>query len=79
MGIQPNGTCNLSRIDDISIQYEFTPEFLELVNSNIFRSDPDLRSADGIETGIYIGTYCLSYNVLRFMSGMAGLAFQTST
>jgi len=72
MEIQPNGTCNFSRIDDVSIQYQFTPEFIELVNSNIFRSD-------GIKTGIYIGTYVLSYNVLRFMSGMAGLAFQTST
>ena len=72
MEIQPNGTCNFSRIDDVSIQYQFSPEFLDLVDSNIYE-------LDGVETGIYIGTYVVSFNIIRIMSGMAGLAFQTST
>lgn len=71
MEIQPNGSCNFSRIDDVSIEYKFSEEFIKLVNSNIYESD-------GIKTGIYIATYVLSYNILRFISGMAGLAFQTS-
>ncbi len=72
MEIQPSGTANFSRLDDVSIEYVFSKEFLNLVNSNIFESD-------GIPTGIYIATYVASYNILRIMSGMAGLAFQTST
>lgn len=71
MEIQPNGSCNFSRIDDVSIEYKFSDNFINLVNSNIYESD-------GIKTGIYIATYVLSYNILRFISGMAGLAFQTS-
>jgi hypothetical protein len=65
--IQPDGTCNLSRIDDCSIQYTFSPEFLDLVCNNPY------------EPIIYMATYVVAYNVLRIMSGMAGLAFQTST
>lgn len=72
MEIQPSGTCNFSRIDDISINYQFSPEFVHLVCQNLFE-------ADGIQTGAYIGTYVMSYNIIRFMSGMAGLAFQNST
>lgn len=69
MELQPNGTCNLSRIDGTNIEYKFTDKFVREVNSNIYE-------CDGIVTGIFIATYVVSYNILRFISGMAGLAFQ---
>lgn len=65
---QPSGTCNMSRIEDFGINNTFTQEFLDLVNANTI-SQP----------GIFMGVYVVSYNILRIMSGMAGLAFQTST
>jgi len=65
---QPSATCNMSRIDDFGINNTFTNEFIELVNSNVVN-----------QVGIYMAAYVVSYNILRFVSGMAGLAFQTST
>jgi len=65
---QPSSTCNMSRIDDFGLIMEFTPEFLQLVAENTINSP-----------GIYVATYVVSYNIIRFMSGMAGLAFQVST
>jgi len=78
MEFQPNGTCNFSRIDDVSIEYEFSREFVRLVNQKAYCPEDAIRSA-GICTGIYIGTYVVAYNIIRIMSGMCGLAFQTST
>ncbi|XWV25136.1 capsid protein [Tupanvirus deep ocean] len=67
---QPSSTINLSRIDDFGLVLIFTDEFMDLVrNSNI----------DDIEIGIYVGVYVMTYNILRIMSGMAGVAFQNST
>ncbi|XWV26397.1 capsid protein [Tupanvirus soda lake] len=67
---QPSSTINLSRIDDFGLVLVFSDEFMDLVrNANI----------DDIEVGIYLGVYIMSYNVLRIMSGMAGVAFQNST
>uniref|UniRef100_A0A6C0C9S3 Major capsid protein N-terminal domain-containing protein n=1 Tax=viral metagenome TaxID=1070528 RepID=A0A6C0C9S3_9ZZZZ len=65
---QPSSTCNMSRIDDFGIIMEFTPEFLQVVAENTVNS-----------VGIYIAAYVVSYNIIRIMSGMAGLAFQVST
>lgn len=70
MDHQPSGTCNLSRIDDFGLNLTFTPEFLNLISTT---------DVDGVVPGIYIGVYTKSYNILRIVSGMAGLAFQTST
>lgn len=69
MDHQPSAAVNLSRIDDISIFINFTPEFVNLVNSN---TNPK------IETGAHAAVYAVSYNILRIMGGMAGLAFQNS-
>lgn len=60
---QPSGTLNLSRIDDFSIFNNFTNEFTELIS----------------DTSAYMGVYVVSYNILRFFGGMAGLAFQNDT
>ncbi len=64
---QPSGSINLSRIDDFGIITSFTSEFMDLVNNN---SEDQPR--------IYLAAYVMSYNILRIMGGMAGLAFQNS-
>lgn len=64
---QPSATCNFSRIDNLSISMKFTPPFLDLMNCN-----PDIWK------GFYFAAYAVSYNILRIMGGMAGLAFQTA-
>lgn len=60
---QPSGTLNLSRIDDFSIFNNFTDQFSDLISDN----------------SAYMGVYVVSYNILRFFGGMAGLAFQNDT
>ena len=59
---QPSGTVNLSRIDDLSIVMNFTKRLqkLNMVENNI---------------GIYTAVYAMSYNILRIMGGMGGVAF----
>ena len=64
---QPSSTINLSRIDDFSIVLIFTDHFLNIVKEN-----------NDIATGIYFGAYVMSYNVLRIIGGMGGLAFQNT-
>lgn len=66
---QPSSSINMSRIDDFSIKMAFSKEFINLVN----------RGTDGTESRVYMAAYVMSYNVLRIMSGMGGLAFQNST
>lgn len=66
---QPSSTINLSRIDDLSIVMEFTDDFLNIVNNG---------NTNDIAIGIYFGAYVMSYNILRIVSGMAGLAFQNA-
>merc|ERR1712167_431471 len=54
---QPSGTCNMSRIDNATLQ---------LVLSN--------ATVEGSNTA-KVRVYAKSYNVLRIMSGMGGLAY----
>ncbi|BCS83103.1 putative capsid protein 2 [Cotonvirus japonicus] len=63
---QPSSTLNLSRIDDFGIIMNFTPEFKTA-----------LKNSYGIDETAHLGTYVMSYNILRFIGGMAGTAFQT--
>lgn len=51
---QPSGTCNMSRIDNATLQLQLTPK---------------------AGLGSKIRVYATNYNVLRIMSGMAGLAY----
>ncbi len=62
---QPSGTANLSRIDNTQLNIWFADLTYEsgLPKLNFFNSDNKL----------YI--YAFSYNVLRIMSGMGGLAY----
>ncbi|RYE59576.1 MAG: hypothetical protein EOP48_00390 [Sphingobacteriales bacterium] len=66
---QPSGTCNLGRIDDFSINNKLTNEFELVVQNNQNAED---------NNEVYMGVYVLSNNIVRIMSGMLGLAFQTS-
>ena len=59
---QPSGTCNLSRIDNVS---------LELQLGDIFDLDGESTT---INTG-NLEVYAFNYNVFRVASGMGGLAY----
>lgn len=66
---QPSSSINLGRIDDFGIVLNFTDQFIKLSNNQII---------DAIPSGFYMGVYLMSYNILRLMSGMGGLAFQNT-
>jgi hypothetical protein len=61
---QPSGTCNLSRID--------TTQLNLALDDGVVAGQPDLNFLNS-DTKLYI--YAFSYNVLRVMSGMGGLAY----
>jgi hypothetical protein len=57
---QPSGTCNFSRIDTATLVLQMSGDVtVNAVNDNTW----DVR------------VYALNYNILRIMSGMAGLAY----
>ena len=63
---QPSGTCNMSRIDTAQL--------------NLAYEDPTARRAydfraDFLDDDTKMKIFALSYNVLRIMSGMGGLAY----
>lgn len=57
---QPSGTCNFSRIDTAHI---------------VFNVDGTVPIGNSDADNYNIRTYAINYNVLRVMSGMAGLAY----
>lgn len=59
---QPSGTCNFSRIDNSTLVFDSVTS----VGSGSFPSK---------ETPFSIRMYAVSYNILRIMSGMGGLAY----
>ena len=61
---QPTGTCNMSRIDDVRLLYRLADPF---INTRKVPID--------IYTGTVVNVYVRNFNVLRVMSGMAGLAY----
>ena len=58
---QPSGTCNMSRIDNATLQLNLT------TNS--------ITNTDGSNRSVNAHVYATNYNVLRIMSGMGGLAY----
>lgn len=60
---QPSGTCNMSRIDNATL------------NLNFITSDPNNGQPVSVVNNSIINIYATNYNVLRIMSGMAGLAY----
>jgi hypothetical protein len=66
---QPTGTCNYSRIDNASLEVT-----LGLYNSD---TDPAIYTQYiGNNFSSTLNIYATNYNVLRVISGMAGLAYQ---
>jgi hypothetical protein len=62
---QPSGSCNLSRIDNTQLNITFADP--------TFRSGLPTLNFIGADNRLYI--FAFSYNVLRIMSGMGGLAY----
>jgi len=64
---QPSGTCNMSRIDNATLQLQLTPKAVGM----------DLANPGGPTNGRAgkLRVYATNYNVLRIMSGMGGLAY----
>jgi hypothetical protein len=56
---QPSGTCNMSRIDNATLNLTLTPKSV----SRMVGSTPVTRSCS-------VKIFCVNYNVLRVMSGM---------
>lgn len=61
---QPSGTTNFSRIDNTELQVTF---------ADSLRSNNRLKLDFGRDTTVYV--FAWSYNVLRVMSGMGGIAY----
>ena len=57
---QPSGTCNFSRIDTATL---------------VLNMSGDVRVDQGTDNNWDVRVYALSYNILRVMSGMGGLAY----
>jgi len=62
---QPSGTANFSRIDNTTLSLEVGQR----------GSKNSTFASDWLGTGSVVRIYCTSYNVLRIMSGMGGLAY----
>lgn len=71
---QPSGSCNFSRIDNAKL----------VLDISMFSSASDIDNYPGIMSGrsqrfdtrlCNVRVYAVNYNILRIMSGMAGLAY----
>ena len=60
---QPNGSCNFSRIDSAVLQLQFLASYFAVDNTPNTSAPAEVR------------IYAINHNVLRVMSGMAGLAY----
>jgi len=69
---QPSGTCNLSRIDNAQLQYRLGSN--DLVPAYHVDSSPYGAVYSSTATGT-LSLYGVNTNILRVMSGMAGLAY----
>jgi len=66
---QPSGTCNMSRIDNATLQLAYGIPAGEVTDDSwSFRSN---YVSNDTKTSIYT----INYNVLRIMSGMGGMAY----
>ena len=65
---QPSGTCNMSRIDNATLNLDF------VTATNVYGPAPSSVSV-AVSSDAKCNIYATNYNVLRIMSGMAGLAY----
>ena len=71
---QPSGTCNMSRIDTVYLNYDLTPcSSLTSVTSATYNGTT-IIPITSTSTG-QISVFAVNYNVLRVRSGMAGIAY----
>ena len=68
---QPSGTCNMSRIDNATLNLTFVSSVSVVGASGTSYSTISVPSI----TNSICNIYATNYNVLRIMSGMAGLAY----
>ena len=66
---QPSGTCNMSRIDNATLNLDF------ITATNVYGSDVPVSQLVEVSKNAVCNIYATNYNVLRIMSGMAGLAY----
>ncbi len=64
---QPSGSCNFSKIDSAKLNLVFTQELSNSLLTDVIQFDT--------QNGLLINVYAVNLNVLRFIGGMAGLAF----
>jgi hypothetical protein len=62
--MQPSGSCNFSKIDDVTLLFNINPEFRQIIQD--------------CNESFKLKIYGVSINVLRYLSGMCGRAFFTS-
>ena len=67
---QPSGTCNFSRIDNSTIEFQ---GLVKISSTDNFGKKKD--TSVGFQNGANIMIYAINYNILRITSGMGGLAF----
>ena len=67
---QPSGACNMSRIKNVQLEVE-TVDVYSVENNT--SSNETLQH----EYKFNINVYAVNYNILRIMSGMAGLSFSS--
>ena len=65
---QPTGSCNFSRVDNATLQVN-----LGLYNS--LTNSTTYQNYIGTNNSSFINIFAVNYNVLRIMSGMAGLQY----
>jgi hypothetical protein len=66
---QPSGTCNFSRIDNATLNINFGR-----LNNKTGKAETSFQ-ANYLQNNSVFSVYAVNYNVLRVMSGMAGLAY----
>jgi hypothetical protein len=62
---QPSGTCNMSRIDNATLNLTLTSDTVSKI----------LSTGASVSRSAKVRVYAVNYNVLRIMSGMGGLAY----
>lgn len=68
---QPSGSANFSKIDSAKLYISFKQPFFDSLKNDVIQFDT--------QTGFNVNVYAVNYNVLRFMGGMAGVAFALLT
>jgi len=74
---QPSGTCNMSRIDNATLNINFITTYYVYTDGNANSNQKNQLSNSPLEPSkkSIFNVYATNYNVLRIMSGMAGLAY----